>query len=156
MKTASHKIKCGSNKKAILHQHYGAESIWQANRCAQLVKEFPPIYRIQTFITGWLSQWGFFFLLGYNAMLSINSQWTFQSSVLPPSTGLKSEPHRKQHEASSKQNLLQLCFISEDEGNMFLRNISWLSLANMVLCLSRWNLSLVTTAFAGAHYWSLL
>jgi hypothetical protein len=26
----------------------------------------------------------------------------------------------------------------------------------MVLCLSRWNLSLVTTAFAGAHYWSLL
>jgi hypothetical protein len=47
-----------------------------------------------------------FCLVGYKAMLSVESQLTFQGDMSIPSSGLKSKHERDQHKADSK-----LCFM---------------------------------------------
>jgi hypothetical protein len=44
----------------------------------------------------------FFYLLGYNAVQSVEGQSTFRKNMLPPSSGLRVSQTRNQHEADSK------------------------------------------------------
>jgi hypothetical protein len=60
--------------------------------------------------------------------MSVDSQLTFWSNISPSSSGLKNRPGKKP--AGSKQAWL---FDPEDGGDMFLRNIRFLSTDYMVL-----------------------
>jgi hypothetical protein len=85
-----------------------------------------------------------FYLLGYNAVYSIESQPTFRKNMSPPSSGSKNKQSKKlvwKYVASRNSApldtwfhtgvLFGLCFNSEYEDDVFFRNVGWLLTDNM-------------------------
>jgi hypothetical protein len=69
----------------------------------------------------------------YNPVCSVESQPTFQRNISPPSSGSKSKPSKKpawkwMATCFHTGFLLGLFFNHEDGGDIFLQNISWLSI----------------------------
>jgi hypothetical protein len=61
-----------------------------------------------------------FYLLGDNAMYSVESQPALRRKMSPPSSELKSKPNKKQHETGSNQkfkNVGLLFFITNAVGS---------------------------------------
>jgi hypothetical protein len=56
-----------------------------------------------------------FYLLGHNAMYSVESQPTFRRNLSPPSSGSKNKLSKKPEKRWQAQ--------TEDGGDMFLRNV---------------------------------
>jgi hypothetical protein len=64
-----------------------------------------------------------FYLLGYNAVYTVEYQPTFRKNMSPPSSGSKNRPRTCFHAGF----LLSLFFDPRDGGEMFLRNVGSLS-----------------------------
>jgi hypothetical protein len=85
-----------------------------------------------------------FSFLGYNAVQSVESQSTFRRNMLLPSSGSYNKSSKKpawQATWFHAHFLLALFFDLEDWSDMFLRNVSWLSIDYMVLYPRRENCS---------------
>jgi hypothetical protein len=69
-------------------------------------------------------------LLGYSGVQSIESQLTFRSNMLRPSSGPKNKPSKKLAWSMLKRSpgvLFGLFFDAEDGGDLFLWNVSRIS-----------------------------
>jgi hypothetical protein len=110
------------------------------------IESFPlqqPVNRFSLFCKIWDSYSSSFFLKlyigGYNAVQYVDSQLMFRRNMSPPSSGSKNKLSMKP--ARSRQQVpvlpascfLRLSFDSEDGGDMFLRNVGWLSTDYKVL-----------------------
>jgi hypothetical protein len=85
-----------------------------------------------------------FYLLGYNAMYSTETQPTFRRNMSPQSSGSKNKPRKTSEwkQAASRGGILVgVSLDPEHGGDMFLRNVGWLWTDYTTLCLKRYNSS---------------
>jgi hypothetical protein len=69
-----------------------------------------------------------YYLLGYNAVYSVESKPTFRRKINPPSSGIRISRARNQLATCFRAgSLLGLFFDCEDGGDMFFRNVGLLS-----------------------------
>jgi hypothetical protein len=88
-----------------------------------------------------------FYLLGYNAVWSVESRPIFRRNISTPSSGPKNKPSMKPESRAllaicvHAGFLLDLFLGPEDGGDMFLRNVGRLSMDYQALYPRRQNLS---------------
>jgi hypothetical protein len=102
-----------------------------------IVPLWPWFGTLNTQNAGRLKIWGshsggyeVYYLLGYNTVWSVESPPAFRRNISPPSSGSNK---RRLVTCFHTGILLDLFFDLEDGGNMFLRNVGWLSTDYMAL-----------------------
>jgi hypothetical protein len=81
-----------------------------------------------------------YYLLGYNAAQSVESHPTFRRNISPPSSGSKNTPGKKPawKQVARTARLARLVLFDPEGGDMFLRNVHWLSTDYTALYPRRW------------------
>jgi hypothetical protein len=101
--------------------------IQQIPLCTNIAYTFLTVYSVWGSHSGGYEE---FYLLGYIAVKFVESLPSFRRSVSPPSSG--SYKLRKKPAWKLVASRAGLFYDSEDGGDMFLRNIGWLSSGYMV------------------------